>query len=475
MSTETREQSVYAKTYGGVFGGMMPVLAMIIGIIILSALGLRSTVNLWSAGYLAVIAGFFVYKDKSRFQSALLGGIKDHVFAFIIACLLFTGVLSKILTAAHLVDSMLWVASMLNFSPAYLPVTCFILGVILSSATGSAAGTMSTLAPIMLPLANAMGCDINLVCGSILSGAAFGDNLAPISDTTIASSLTQEVSVIKVVRSRMKYSLVGGAAAAAAFIIAGMSTVNASGASSLAVDSSYASSLIFLILPALVVIMMLKKANFFTAVFITSLLGLVMLLLFGYVDFIGLTAKDGLIVSAFSGNLNAIIFMMFIFMAVNLVKEAGVLDALMKKILKYAKSEQSAEIASGAMVCITSIVIGSGTSAITFCGPIIRSLLRPFKIDRARAANFLDGLGCGTGYLIPYNAGCMVLASLAVSAGVATDGYSPISFVGYNFYSMALIVVYWFAIFSGWGRRHETEEELRADGVIIDQPLAEEF
>ncbi len=80
---------------------------------------------------------------------------------------------------------------------------------------------------------------------------------------------------------------------------------------------------------------------------------------------------------------------------VSLISHAGVLDAILKFMQSKAKSDLSAEVAAGAMVSIVGIAISSGTSAITFCGPIIRSLLRPFKIDRARAANLLDGLGCG--------------------------------------------------------------------------------
>lgn len=44
-----------------------------------------------------------------------------------------------------------------------------------------------------------------------------------------------------------------------------------------------------------------------------------------------------------------------------------------------------------------------------------------------------------------------------------------ISFVGYNFHSMALFVVFWFAILTGWGRKHETDAELAADGIVIDE------
>lgn len=66
-----------------------------------------------------------------------------------------------------------------------------------------------------------MGCNVNLICGAILAGSCFGDNLAPISDTTIASSLSQEVDVMKVVRSRFKYALIAGAISVVGYLVFG--------------------------------------------------------------------------------------------------------------------------------------------------------------------------------------------------------------------------------------------------------------
>ena len=198
-----------------------------------------------------------------------------------------------------------------------------------------------------------------------------------------------------------------------------------------------------------------------------------LLFAFGYLTPAELVAKDGLIANAFDGMLSSIIFILFIFVMVSLISEAGVLDAILVWMRKYAKSEKSAEIAAGAMVSVMGIVISSGTSAISFCGPIIRKLLRPFKIDRARAANFLDGLGCGVGYLVPTNPGCLNLAAIAVASGVVSEGYNAVSFVGYNFHSMALTLVFWFAILSGWGMKHETDEELAADGIVIEDGNSE--
>lgn len=465
----SNERKRFAETYGGIVGAAMPMVAMLGGILVLAAMGMRSTKNFWSAGYLAVLVGFLVYKDKKEFQKALIDGIRDNIFAFMIACFLLAGVMSKILTASHLVDGLLYLMSKINMSPAFMPIVCFAICVVLSSATGNAAGAMNTAAPVMIPLAVGMGCNVNLICGALLAGSCFGDNLAPISDTTIASSLSQEVDVMKVVKSRLKYAVIAGGAASVGYIVFGFMSSGSGVADKLAADATYASSLIFLIIPILVIILMLRGTGLFTSLLVSEMVGIVMLFAFGYIDFAGLVAADGLIANAFNGMIGSIIFILFIFVMVSLISHAGVLDAILKFMQSKAKSDLSAEVAAGAMVSIVGIAISSGTSAITFCGPIIRSLLRPFKIDRARAANLLDGLGCGVGYLVPTNPGCLNLAAIAVASGVVAEGYNAISFVGYNFHSMALFVVFWFAILTGWGRKHETDAELAADGIVIDE------
>lgn len=465
----SNERKRFAETYGGIVGAAMPMVAMLGGILVLAAMGMRSTKNFWSAGYLAVLVGFLVYKDKKEFQKALIDGIRDNIFAFMIACFLLAGVMSKILTASHLVDGLLYLMSKINMSPAFMPIVCFAICVVLSSATGSAAGAMNTAAPVMIPLAVGMGCNVNLICGALLAGSCFGDNLAPISDTTIASSLSQEVDVMKVVKSRLKYAVIAGGAASVGYIVFGFMSSGSGVADKLAADATYASSLIFLIIPILVIILMLRGTGLFTSLLVSEMVGIVMLFAFGYIDFAGLVAADGLIANAFNGMIGSIIFILFIFVMVSLISHAGVLDAILKFMQSKAKSDLSAEVAAGAMVSIVGIAISSGTSAITFCGLIIRSLLRPFKIDRARAANLLDGLGCGVGYLVPTNPGCLNLAAIAVASGVVAEGYNAISFVGYNFHSMALFVVFWFAILTGWGRKHETDAELAADGIVIDE------
>ena len=113
----TNETKKYAETYGGMAGAVLPLIIMMGTMIFMVAFGMRSTKNFWSAGYFAVLAGFLVYKDKKAFQKALIDGVRDNIFAFMIACFLFAGVMSKILTASHLIEALLYVMTKINLSP----------------------------------------------------------------------------------------------------------------------------------------------------------------------------------------------------------------------------------------------------------------------------------------------------------------------------------------------------------------------
>ncbi|MFR3284788.1 MAG: hypothetical protein ACLTR6_10995 [Clostridium fessum] len=90
-----------------------------------------------------------------------------------------------------------------------------------------------------------------------------------------------------------------------------------------AVDATYASSIVFLIIPVLVVALMLRSSGLFTSVSQRDGGFCVYLFTFGC-DTVKLDAKDGLIANAFDGMLSSIIFILFIFVMVSLTSEEAV-------------------------------------------------------------------------------------------------------------------------------------------------------
>ena len=451
------KKETYAETYLGTTGGALPLLVMIAAIAIFSLAGMRSVTYYWCAGFLGIVTGFLVYKDKNRFQKALVGGLTSPTFATTLIILLVASVMGKVFSSSYLGESLLYVLSVLNVPSVVVPLATFIIGALISTASGSSSVVNLALVPVLFPLGVQMGCNSGLMLGAIVSGAVFGDNLAPISDSTIVSALTQGAEVGETVRTRLKYSITAFIPAAVLFLVFGFTTTGTNAGASLSVDSTHVSSLLFLLLPVLLVVLIIKKVNFLVALLIGDVVGIIMLLLFGYTDVATLFSSDGVIVSGIDGIMEAVVFMMFIFMVLQLTQETGFLEKFAEFMHTKAKSERIVESISGLFVCVICVLTTIALPTMVFCGPIVRRIEEPYRISRTRSANVLGGLSNGLSMLLPYGAVVIVVATLANSTGVLDYTLSAVEFVGYNFFCIMLVLVYWVAILTGWGRDYEPD------------------
>jgi Na+/H+ antiporter NhaC len=103
-----------------------------------------------------------------------------------------------------------------------LPSIIFILGSIISFATGTSYGTMGILMPLTIPIANAIGLHVGLEANqlhsyivlnasAVLTGAIFGDHCSPISDTSILSSMGSSCDHMDHIRTQLAYAIFIGA------------------------------------------------------------------------------------------------------------------------------------------------------------------------------------------------------------------------------------------------------------------------
>ena len=82
---------------------------------------------------------------------------------------------------------------MLSWIPAkYAVAVLFVVACFVSTAMGTSVGTITLLVPIAAAVAETSGFSLALCVASVMGGSMFGDNLSFISDTTIASTKTQE-------------------------------------------------------------------------------------------------------------------------------------------------------------------------------------------------------------------------------------------------------------------------------------------
>ncbi|WP_195263860.1 Na+/H+ antiporter NhaC family protein [Clostridium sp. 1001275B_160808_H3] len=136
-----------------------------------------------------------------------IDGMKPLLITGVILLLAWSlsSVIKDLGTAKYLVS--LLSGSLPNF---LLPSLIFVLGAIISFATGTAYGTMGILMPLAIPLSYSMNPDMSYVIVStsaVLTGAIFGDHCSPISDTTILSSMGAGCNHIAHVNTQMWYAL----------------------------------------------------------------------------------------------------------------------------------------------------------------------------------------------------------------------------------------------------------------------------
>lgn len=109
-----------------------------------------------------------------------------------------------------------------SYLPAFIvPVIIFILGALISFATGSSWGVFSIMIPIAIPMANELDMSLALAIGASISGGLFGDHCSPISDTSIMSSTGAAADHMEHIRTQLPYALIIALSAASGFLMTG--------------------------------------------------------------------------------------------------------------------------------------------------------------------------------------------------------------------------------------------------------------
>lgn len=161
------------------------------------------------ASIIALIMG--VIKGHFTFGKGIdiwVSGMKTLMITGVILVLAWSlsGVMGQLGTADYLV-------SLLGdtLPPFLLPTVIFLLGAVISFATGTSYGTMGILMPLAIPLATAMQPEnadfIVMSAGAVLTGAIFGDHASPISDTTILSSMGAGSNLLDHVKTQLPYAV----------------------------------------------------------------------------------------------------------------------------------------------------------------------------------------------------------------------------------------------------------------------------
>ena len=330
-------------------------------------------------------------------------GAGDSNIILMVIIFLLAGAFSSVAKAMGGVDSTVNLS--LSILPSNLLVTgLFIIGCFISVSMGTSVGTIASLAPIGLGIAEKTG------------GAMFGDNLSMISDTTIAAVRTQGCEL----KDKFKVNFL--IVLPAAIITSILLTVVTSGYST-TLTGNYNYELIKVVPYVLVLVGALSGVNVF------ALLGSGII----FASIVGILTKSfdvfGLI-EAISGGISSMYELSLLAITiggvVSLIKFNGGIDYVLYFITSKINSKKGAEFGIAALVSIIDLCTANNTIAIVAAGPLAKDIATKYDIDNRKTASILDIFSSCWQGVIPYG------AQLLTAAGVAA--ISPIEIIPFLYY-----------------------------------------
>ena len=377
------------------------------------------------AAFVGIISAFLLFGGSidDKFDNLVEGCGDSNI---IIMCLIYllAGAFSALASKSGGVDSVVGLG--LSFIPAkFLTAGVFLIACFISIATGTSVGTITALGPIAVGLSESGGINLSLMLGALVGGAMFGDNLSIISDTTIASTRTQNCEMKDKFRMNIKIALPAGIITLILLLIFGAPETRPAQK-----DLSY--EIIKIIPYIFVLISALMGLNVFLVLTGGILFSGFILLLDNGFDLLALsqTMWEG-----FTGMFEIFLLSMLIGGLSNMVSKEGGINWIIEKIKKIARGEKSGEFGIAMLVSLADIAVANNTVAIIISGPIAKKMCNEYKIDPRRSASLLDAFSCVFQGIVPY------AAQVLIAASFSKGKVAPFQIMPYFWYQFILGIV----------------------------------
>jgi Na+/H+ antiporter NhaC len=385
------------------------------------------------AALIGIVSAFVLLKGKVNEKiDTFLKGCGDGKILTMCIIYLLAGAFATVSKATGSVDTIVNLG--LNYiSAAYFPVGIFVIASFLSFASGTSVGSIVTLGPIVIDLAEKSGSPLGLIGAALLSGAMFGDNLSVISDTTIAATQSLGCEMKDKFRVNFKLALPAAIIAIVILVAIGFSQETS------AVPLEQKDYNFILILPYLLVIALsIIGINVFVVLFSGLLFAGVLGMgygTFGLMDFAkssyeGFTSMTEIfLLSLLTGGLAA------------LVEKAGGINFLLRNINKIINSKKTALLGIGGLVTVANFCVANNTIAILISGKVSKEITEKYGLKPQESASVLDIFACYVQGIIPYGAQILILISLSNFKMSYTD------LILNSFYLHLLLVITLISIF----------------------------
>lgn len=460
LESNKTENTKPLEFYGGLFGALFPFFIFTIGVIFIALSGAPDERGFWPVLLLALGISLFLAKDKTAFSEKVIEGMSQPIVMIMITAWILASIIGVLMTITGFVEALTWLAAQLNLNGVGFVLSTFIICCIVALSTGSSFATILICSPLLYPAGGLLGADLPTLAGAIIGGATFGDFIAPISDTTIASALSQKAEIGPTVRSRFKYIIPAVLVAFLGYFLSAYFADNAitTIANNLTGDPK---GLPMLLVPVLIIFLFLKGKHLLHGLLMGLMFGVVLGLILGLLpidklislDLENMTAKS-FVIDGINRAVGLSFFTILLMGLVATLKASGLINRLVNFAEKHSRTPQHAEgwIAGtvGAAVLLTTHSI----VAILMIAEFANKTGEQMNILPQRRANILSLVVCVFPFLLPYFIPVILMANTTNSGEeFGIPAVSPLEVGMHNFIAWALLGMVFLVVLVGYGRK----------------------
>lgn len=428
-------------------------------------------------GFVGLLLGSLFAKSSGCYWDCVMKGIGNPNSVCIVVILLVIGIFSKLMATSGVSQGFVWLADVIGMKGGVFTAFTFLATCLITTATGSSIGTLFTAFPVLYPAGILLGSHPGVLAGAILSGAVFGDNLAPISDVTIASSSTQvfknraeTADIAGVVSYRVKYAMAAGVISLILFAVFGGGGAVTEGAGDILRANMNPAGLWMLLPVAVLLAVSIATRDIFRSVIAGIVSGCVIGLIAGvFTPDTIFSVKDGAIggfvYNGFKSMMGIGVFCIALFGVRGILEDSGTMERLIKAIetSPVARSVKGTELLIMLGTIVTTALLGGVTSAsvLTF-GGIADEIGGKKLIHPYRRANLLSGFANSLPAIIPFISAFIFISATVIGPLSQEFSYipsiTPAAISAGCFYPIVLFFVLLGSILTGWDVVFEGDE-----------------
>ena len=453
------------KFHGGIFGALLPFMVFIVGVVFIALSGAPDEKGFWPILILAIGIGLILAKDKTAFSEIVISGMSQKIVMIMITAWILASIIGVLMTLTGFVEALIWISDQLHLNGIGFVIATFIICCIVSLSTGSSFATILICSPLLYPTGGILGAHLPSLAGAIIGGAAFGDFIAPISDTTIASALSQKTKIGATVKSRIKYIIPAAFLALVCYTLTAF-WFNDIGNTNENIITGKPKGLIMLLVPALIIYLFLKGKHLLHGLLFGLLFGTVLGLASGLLPMAQLMSLDlenfaakSFVIDGINRAVGLSIFTILLMGLVATLKASGLMTKLVDFAALRTKTEKQAEGWIATVMSMAVLLTTHSIVAILMVTDFTNKTGEKLGVSKIRRANLLSLIACIFPFVLPYFIPVILMANMtATGKEFGIPQVSPFEVGLFNFMSWGLLVMALLTIFFGFGKNKKTKE-----------------